>query len=159
MTNDVLPLGLGRFAQGATEYFDYYPETHVKDVSRIVIHVYPANRLEPLPVIVDTAAPWCVFDPREFHTVADQTDPIRATEKPLNIRGMSCTGWLYRISIRLPAVLGESLDVDATVFVPNMSAGEEWFYPNFIGLDGFLNRIRFAIDPVSNLFFFGTLDE
>ncbi len=63
MRSDILPLGLGRFAKGATEYADYYPEAHVKDVSRIVMHIYPANRREPLPVIVDTAAPWCVFDP------------------------------------------------------------------------------------------------
>lgn len=159
MTNDILPLGLERFAKGATEYFDYYPETYFKDVSRIVIHVYPANRQEPLPAIIDTGAPWCVFDPQEFHTVAGQADPIRATKKPLNIRGMSCTGWLYRLSILLPAMIGESLEVDATVFVPDMAADEKWHYPNFIGLDGFLNRIRFAIDPASNLLFFGTLDE
>jgi hypothetical protein len=49
------------------------------------------------------------------------------------------------------------LDIEATVFIPNLSVDEEWLYPNFIGLDGFLNRIRFAVDPASNLFFFGKL--
>ena len=115
-----------------------------------------ANQREPIPFIVDTGAPWCVLNPLEFEKIADQAEPIEeVTDRPLNIRGNSYTGCLCRLSIWLPALLGESLEVDATVFVPD----EEWFYPNFIGLDGFLNRIRFAVDPKNNLFFFGALDD
>ncbi|MEM7537327.1 MAG: hypothetical protein AAF639_34470 [Chloroflexota bacterium] len=53
--------------------------------------------------------------------------------------------------------IGEPQEVVATVFVPNLSPNEEWLHPNFIGLDGFLNRIRCAVDPASNMLFFGEL--
>ena len=58
--------------------------------------------------------------------------------------------------IGLEAERGESLDIEATVFVPILPPGETWLHPNFIGLDGFLNRIRFAIDPEENAFYFGS---
>ena len=57
--------------------------------------------------------------------------------------------------MRLEASLGEDLDVDATVFVPRLEPGDIWNYPNFIGWDGFLNRIKFAIDPTESAFYFG----
>jgi len=121
-----------------------------------VLYVYLANQKISLPFIVDTGARWCVLDPVEFEKIADQAELIHATS--LIIRGESYTGLLYKLFISLPAVIGESLEVDATVFVPDLPVGEDWFHPNFIGLDDFLNRIRFAVDPASNLFFFGTLD-
>ena len=47
---------------------------------------------------------------------------------------------------------GDSVEVDSTVFVSvNGPAG------NFIGYTGFLERIRFAIDPQDNAFIFGGL--
>lgn len=61
------------------------------------------------------------------------------------------------MAIGLEAEKGESLTVDATVFVPKLE-DQEWRHPNFIGLSGFLERIRFAIDPDNNYFYFGALD-
>jgi hypothetical protein len=40
--------------------------------------------------------------------------------------------------------------VDATIFV-----SPDWHGPNFIGYQGLLQRIRFAVDPETNLFYFG----
>lgn len=51
---------------------------------------------------------------------------------------------------------GLDLEVDATAFVPTLPSGERWPDPNFLGLSGFLERIRFAIDPAENAFYFGT---
>jgi hypothetical protein len=48
--------------------------------------------------------------------------------------------------------MGRSLEIEATIFVPQLRTGESWPHPNFIGLDGFLNRIRIAIDPDENTF-------
>jgi hypothetical protein len=42
---------------------------------------------------------------------------------------------------------------------PDSKPGLLWDLPNFLGLSGFLERIRFAVDPGSNLFYFGALDE
>lgn len=33
----------------------------------------------------------------------------------------------------------------------------DWTGPNFIGYEGLLQRIRFAIDPEANLFYFGRI--
>jgi len=38
---------------------------------------------------------------------------------------------------------------------PILKSGQAWSYPNFLGLDGFLSRIRFAVDPTENVFYFG----
>jgi len=61
-------------------------------------------------------------------------------------------GTLHRGPIRLHADEGEPLDVDATVFI-----SPDWQGPNFLGYEGFLQRIRFAVDPETNLFYFGRI--
>ena len=61
-------------------------------------------------------------------------------------------GKLVRAKTTLVADDGDSLDVDSTVFV-----SREWPAGNFIGYTGFLERIRFAIDPRDNAFIFGGL--
>ena len=154
MTTESLALGLDIFAQGATRYFDHYPDD--KEV-RIVLNIYIANYSKPVSAIVDTGTPWCILTPLIFEKIAHCAEPIYALETPLNIRGFRYTGCLYQLPMRLEALIGEPLDIVATVFVPSLSFNEEWHYPNFIGLDGFLNRIRFAVDPANNLFYFGEL--
>ncbi|MEM7537109.1 MAG: hypothetical protein AAF639_33355 [Chloroflexota bacterium] len=148
------PLGLDIFAQGATEYFDQYKD---EITARIVVHIYLADQSKPIPTIVDTGAPWCILDPLLFKQVEWSAEPLHKLQAPLNIRGLNYQGWLYRMPIRFEALIGEAQEVPATVFVPDLLPDDEWRFPNFIGLDGFLNRIRFAVDPASNLFYFGEL--
>ena len=72
------------------------------------------------------------------------------------IRGMSLSGFVVRLNIQLTADMGENLDVDSTVFVPD--SVDLWGdFPCFIGLGGFLERIKFAIDPNTDTFYFGQL--
>ncbi|WP_017717414.1 hypothetical protein [Kamptonema formosum] len=72
------------------------------------------------------------------------------------IRGMRLSGFVVRLNIRLKAEEGEDLDVDSTVFVPDSEV--LWGnFPSFIGLTGFLERIRFALDPNTDTFYFGSL--
>jgi hypothetical protein len=61
-------------------------------------------------------------------------------------------GRLHRGLITLLADTGEPLDVPSTVFVT-----PDWPGPNFLGYQGLLQRIRFAVDPESNLFYFGRI--
>ena len=63
------------------------------------------------------------------------------------IEGRLCKGWLT-----LLAEEGESLDLEATFFL-----SPQWQGGNFLGYEGALERIRFAIDPRENLFYFGGL--
>ncbi len=72
------------------------------------------------------------------------------------IRQMRLDGSITRINMTLIATFGEDLVVPATVFVPDSE--DMWGdFPAFIGLGGFLERIRFAVDPSDDLFYFGSL--
>lgn len=65
-------------------------------------------------------------------------------------------GSITRLSIRLLADEGDSLTVDATAFIPDVE--EYWGdLPVFIGLTGFMERLRFAVDPSTDTFYFGSL--
>ena len=63
-------------------------------------------------------------------------------------------GSLERFPITLPAEEGDALEIDATLFVC-----EDWHRGNFLGYNGFLERIRFALDPKLAKFYFGPLSE
>jgi hypothetical protein len=138
------------FAIGGTRYLDADPKFPGSD-ARIVIPV--AIDLIPKPVlaVVDTAAPWCIFEPavglilqRRFVQVLKRV--------VLSTRLGRYGGSLYRGLITFPADEGEPLDVDATVFL-----SPDWQGPNFLGYEGLLQRIRFAVDPETNLFYFGRI--
>ena len=138
------------FATGSSGYVDADPEFPGSDariVIRVAIHQFP----RPVLAIVDTAAPWCIFQPEVgFHL---QRTFIPAEESVvLSTRFGRFGGRLYRGLITLPVDEGEPLDVDATVFI-----SPDWRGPNFLGYEGFLQRIRFAVDPESNLFYFGRI--
>ncbi|MEM7535425.1 MAG: hypothetical protein AAF639_24830 [Chloroflexota bacterium] len=151
---ETLPLGLDTFARGAIEYLDHYKDD---TTARIVINVYLADYHTATPFIVDTGAPWCILDPMVFAKVAHYAEPLDMQVLPMSIRGITYQGSLYRLPMRFDALIGESQDIAATVFVPDLHPDDQWRFPNFIGLDGFRNRIRFAVDPASNLFYFGEL--
>jgi hypothetical protein len=138
------------FATGSARYVDADPEYPGTD-ARIVVRVGIDRIHDPVLAVVDTAAPWCIFEP----VVAAA---LRRTFLPsdegvvLSTRLGRFGGTLYRGSITLVAEQGENLDVDATVFI-----SPDWRGPNFLGYEGFLQRIRFAVDPENNLFYFGRI--
>jgi hypothetical protein len=70
----------------------------------------------------------------------------------LDTRLGTLKGSLYRIPVALPADEGQPLEAEATVFL-----SPDWRGPNFIGYQGLLQRIRFAVDPEVNLFYFGRI--
>ncbi len=136
--------------QGAMHYHDYYPGDETQE--RIVLNIYVGDYPQFIPAIVDTASPWCILPSSMFEEVKNYAKYIM--DDMVKIRGLNCKGKLYQLSIHLEALIGESLDVPSTVFVPT----DKYTMPNFIGLGGFLNRIRFAIqpgEPGENLFYFG----
>lgn len=140
------------FATGAIGY-DYRPATKTETTNRILlpIEIQGARTL----AILDTGAPYVICAP----DVASDAGVDRAAalkSEIMLIRGMRLEGALFRLNVRLVARVGDNLDVDATVFVPY----SEYLwgnFPSFIGLAGFLERIRFAIDPNTDTFYFGQL--
>ena len=146
----------GNFASGVTYYQDYYSSQ--ENIARVVLTVTVEERLT-VEAVLDTGAPWCILDP----AIVEQLDLAgNADYEPdgrLMIRGTLYAGRLLRMRIDLRDEYEENdLEIEATVFVPTLAPGETWLSPNFIGLDGFLNRIRFAVDPAENAFYFGPLD-
>jgi hypothetical protein len=156
MTHDKL---LSVSFQGAVQYRHTYPD---ENHARIVISARFEDADFIIPVIVDTAAPWCILDPQLAEEIGIDYRAEYELEVPLNIRGNAYYGWLCTIPITLDAEdgYGMGIEVEAKVFIPRLNPGEDkWPYPDFLGLDGFLSRIRFAVDPEAILFYFAALGE
>ncbi|OGO28152.1 MAG: hypothetical protein A2W33_03970 [Chloroflexi bacterium RBG_16_52_11] len=76
----------------------------------------------------------------------------------MNNRGDKFYGNLFRVDVLLPAFEGISQQFQATVFVPNPDEEAKWGdRPTFLGMQSCLERVRFAIDPSGNRFYFGSL--
>ncbi|MCI0694015.1 hypothetical protein L0337_18660 [candidate division KSB1 bacterium] len=142
------------FVIGSLSYSDRYPghEQH----ARIVVFVATEHNPESkIPMIVDTGAPWCILVPDLADDWGLEPVAIYEPKMKINIRGYDFDGRLARGNIILQATSGDNLRVQATFFIPELMPDEPWNFPNFLGLDGFLNRIRFAVDPSENAFYFG----
>jgi len=101
--------------------------------------------------MIDTAAPWCIFASPIGRSIRDHFQPISEILS-LSTRLGNFRGRLYLVPLSFPVVQGESLEIEATVFV-----SADWSGENFLGYEGFLQRIRFAVDPENNLFYFGRI--
>ncbi len=141
------------FANGRLIYDDGQPEAAAD--ARIMIQVQIAG--QPVRAMVDTGAPYVILDPELALDFGLQPGTALETTR-MRLGYFRFTGTLHRLDIELPADEGESLSVQATVFVPRLLPGDEWRdKPNFIGLS-LLDRIRYAIDPPPNsAFYFGPL--
>ncbi len=151
MSLHALPLGPDQFVQGVIEYSDY---DRSQPHSRIIIPV-TFNDLITTPAIVDTGAPWCVLGPEYAENL--DTAALELLETPrLGIRGTIYPGKLFRMKVSLEAARGHGITISAKVFVPDLDDYRD-FPANFVGLEGFLEMIHFAVDPGMKLFYFGSL--
>ena len=68
-------------------------------------------------------------------------------------------GILHRVSLTFIAADGDDLVIEPTVFIPRLKPGEEWpeDFPCILGMQGCLERLRFAVDPNDDTFYFGEL--
>ena len=100
--------------------------------------------------LLDTGAAWSIVDTE----VADALGLFEedGSQVTISSRVGRVTGKLVRVNATLVAEDGEGVELESTVFV-----SREWSHGSFVGYSGLLERIRFAIDPDSNSFFFGAL--
>ena len=141
------------FATGMASY-SYRPP--VNDISnRILLQVEIEGAF--VEAIVDTGSPYVVCPPYLAEEIG--FDPANALASiPFKVRGITMRGNLYRATMLFPAEEGDDLVVDATLFVPDQEWQEAWGdHPAFIGLTGCLERLRFAVDPENDQFYFGPL--
>jgi hypothetical protein len=133
------------FVCGAASFIDTWDEN-----SRIVI---PARFDEkPVLAIVDTGAPYCILAPDVANHIGVDREAGYRPERGLSTRVGVINGWLCRVPVTLEAEKGYGVEFETTVFIPDGEWSED---TNFIGLLNFLFRIRFAVDPQENLFYFG----
>jgi hypothetical protein len=79
---------------------------------------------------------------------------------PYRVRGVEMRGNIYRVNIVFLADEGDDITIDATVFVPDEEWQNSWGeHPGYIGLTGCLERMRFAVDPENDRFYFGPLSS
>jgi len=142
------------FVTGSVPYF--IGEPGEKAAGRLLLKV----SVEGLPTIaaVDTGGYYFVCHPGLAEALAPRlTDFL--DQATLEIRGVKYRGTLYLLSVEIPASQGENLVVPATVFIPKLAHGQEWRLPSFVGFAGVLDRLRFAVDPATDTFYFGPLEE
>lgn len=138
----------GTFARGVAEYADARPGVE-EPLSRIYFPFQPAGTDIWQLALVDTGGHFFIPSSEVLAAIRERlTDSFDHTSL-MTAQGR-IQGELYRYPLVLISIAGEDLDVDATVFVSS-----EWNGPSVFGYTGMLERIRFALDPETNLFYFG----
>lgn len=105
--------------------------------------------------LLDTGAEWSVIGGETAKILEDELD-LPTVSFTMSTRLGRISGSLYRINITLIAEknLDSDLTVESSVFV-----SKEWEGPIVLGYRGFLERIRFALDPGvvpgEQMFYFG----
>jgi hypothetical protein len=137
------------FCGGRSRFLDTQPGSN-EATSKIYVKIVPEPLGEILVAQLDTAAAWTILDA----DVADAMSLLQGDgfRTPLSTRFGRLQGRLERLRVDIVADDGDSCGVEATVWV-----SREWRHGNFLGYEGFLNRIRFAIDPTENRFYFGAV--
>lgn len=140
------------FATGSQPYL-FRPATTSDSCKRIIIEVeIQGHRTHAM---LDTGAPYVICNPVMAGLLG--LDPAAALEpKNLLIRGTTIRGWLYRLNLKLRAEEGDELIIDATAFVPSAAEAQWPGLPAVVGLEGCLERARFAFDTSNDTFYFGS---
>jgi hypothetical protein len=107
--------------------------------------------------VMDTGGAYLIIDPALADAIGLRHDTAIHGEC-IAIRGCACSGAVHRLPVTVIAAAGEALTFEATAFVPSLAPGEAWVLPSFLGWQGCLERIRFAIDPGEEVIYFGAVE-
>ncbi|MGH7845163.1 MAG: hypothetical protein ACREQW_08345 [Candidatus Binatia bacterium] len=136
------------FATGRARFLDE-DASALEGTAKIFVKIEPSNLGFPVLAQLDTGSPWSILKPEiaeAMQLTTEEGEPERLITRLGRIDGQ-----LKRTNITLLADDGNSVELEATVFIPT-----EWTAGNFLGYGGLLERIRFAVDPQENFFYFGT---
>ena len=135
---------------GASSYVDIHPEW-ADPHARVYVKFRPggASAGAMLLALLDTGGHYCILDEVAAASVKDQlTDHLGSAT--LRTAHGPVSGELYVLRIELVAEVGQDLAFEAVTFIAS-----EWRAPSYLGCTGALDRVRFAVDPENNRFFFG----
>ncbi len=135
------------FTTGLSRFHDQAPGAP-EATAKIFVQVEFSGIGIPLLAQLDTGAAYSTLETElaEALNVLDG-DGQAAT---LDTRLGKVNGRLERVPITLLADEGQSLEIEASFFV-----SRQWSGKTFLGYTGLLDQIRIALDPPSNLFYFG----
>lgn len=135
------------FSRGQSRFQDRAAPSS-EESAKLFVPIQPDGLGATILAQLDTGAAWSILET----PVAEELRlfEVDGEDTPLATRIGSFVGRLVRTAIELVAHEGDSLRVDATVWI-----SRDWPGPTFLGYGGLLERVRFAVDPGDNLFFFG----
>jgi hypothetical protein len=140
------------FATGEAR-FTSHPAHAVDRLARIHLHIHIGE--VHAQAVLDTGGAYLVLSP-EMAEEARLGPPIHSDR--IAIRGFVFRGSVHRTPVTIPADAGEPLTFEATAFVPELGPEEPWPLPSYLGWQGCLDRIRFAIDPRDERVYFGAAE-
>lgn len=133
---------------GVSRYSDFYPGRQ-EPLARIYVSFRPQDTRIRFVGLLDTGGHFCILSPEVVDLIGDTLGESDGETSLLTAQGR-ISGELFRYTIELLATRGDHLAVESTVLV-----SPQWRGPSVLGYTGFLDRIRFAIDPLENGFYFG----
>lgn len=138
------------FATGRSRFLDSQPGSEEAS-AKIYVRVEADALGMPILAQLDTGSAWSILETE----IAEALAILNRKGEPVQIltRFGPIVGHLERLAMTVLADEGESLGINATVFV-----SRDWPAGTFIGYNGLLERVRFAVDPADNLFYFGAVD-
>ncbi len=137
-----------QYVGGAYFYSDYQEDAHSLLVA---VPCRVGDLPGPLVALLDTGSRWCLLPPRMAEDLGCELEPDPAIPS-LHTRFGLLPGRLERIPLRVLAIEGEDVEVDATWFL-----SPDWPGPVVLGWKGSLERIRVALDPTEDAFYFAPL--
>ena len=141
------------FASGSTPY-RYEAAIQSETMPRIIVPIEIDDR--KYYAYVDTGAFYLLCHPDVAEILGlDSGDALEVSE--IKIRGCTVAGEIHRLELGLRAETGQGLRIDATAFLPLDRDWWEWGNCAVLGLCGCLDRMRFAVDPTGDVFYFGPL--
>ena len=139
------------FCQGRAAYLDLLPGAAAKRDAKVYVRVAIGTPEFKTTAMLDTGSSYSVLDADTAERLEAFTE-AGAPALDLATRHGVLSGRLVRRALWLLAEEGQSLEVEATFWV-----SPAWRFGHFLGYAGFLQSIRFALDPAANQFYFGTL--
>ena len=143
----MLKLGENWFTSGLATYYEDDPSLDSEQTSVHVNIVVEGKTKISTSARLDPATPWVVLNAELNELIGFRTK--RPNVELHTVSGLM-KGSLERFPITLAAEHGKPLEIDATLFVC-----DDWNRGNFLGYSGFLQRFRFAVDPLLRQFHFG----
>lgn len=136
---------------GEARFFDQIPGSPEPN-AKVFVRFRLGEQVDEVTGLLDTGATYSIFrsDLADYAGLPTESSGTATVSTRLG----SFKGRLVRSAITLVADQGEELRTEATFLIV-----DDWPGGNFLGYTGFLERIRFALDPPANRFYFGSGDD